>query len=299
MKKMILILLLGAFFYPAFSQNSTELIDENKLWTTLNIGCMPNWYTSSYYKFEGDTLINDTAYSKVWQSNIESQVSWYIRGFIRADDQQRVYFRNHAGHEGMIYDFDVNVGDIIVIDNPSHYTIVHTVVLEIDSVLLEPGGIMRKRIKLAADEFGIDEYWIEGVGSSAGVLMSGFHVIMLTGGQWYSLCHWYNDELIYTNPLYSFCFETTVGTEEFSEKNNMVQVIPSPVSDRSEILISIDEPGVYNLEICDMYGKRIMNNMVQAESKISIQRSDFQPGMYLVVLMKENKLIARSKFLVI
>jgi len=299
MKKMILILLLGTFFYPAFSQYNTELIDENKLWTTINASCMPGWHTSEYHKFEGDTLINDTTYTIVWQSNIESQESWYIKGFIREDNQQRYYFRNNTGYEGMIYDFDVNVGDIIAIDNPFHYTIVNTEVLEIDSVMLEPGGVIRKRIKLAADEFGIDEYWIKGVGSSAGVLMSGFHVIMLTGGQWYALCHWENNDLIYTNPLYSFCFETTVGTEEFSEKDNEVQVIPSPVTESSDLKISIDDQGVYNLEIYDMYGKRIMNNMVQAESKISIQRSDFQPGMYVVVLIKENKLIARSKYLVL
>ncbi len=202
-------------------------------------------------------------------------------------------------NEGLLYKFNVALGDTLIIVNEV-FTI-PSIVADIDSLFIISINEKVKRIRLVDlnNPPIFEEYWLEGIGSSAGLLLSGFHAQPLTGAMYSSLCHWKDNSFVYSNPAFSFCYHTTVGTEESSEKNNMLQVIPSPVSDRSDIKITLDASGIYNLEIYDMYGKRIMNNRVQAESKISIHRSDFHPGMYIIVLMKDNKFIARTKFQVL
>lgn len=297
MKRLILIVLISIISVPLFSQESLNLINEDKLWSTINQACMPGWYISAYHKVEGDTLINDTLYTKLWKCDVESMLSWYIKGFVRSEENAKYYFRSINGHEGLVYDFDVEVGEFLTIDNPFHYTSIDTEVLEIDSVLLVPGGEKRKRIKLAADQYGIDEYWIEGVGSNAGIIWSGFHILSLTGGQYYALCHWENNELMQTNPSYNFCFENTIGVDENSQQKPKIRLFPSPLVDQSSLRIENSQHASIEVEISNVYG-RIVKYYRISNDEVILQRNDFVPGIYIINVSENRKKIEQLKFLV-
>ncbi len=82
-------------------------------------------------------------------------------------------------------------------------------VVDIDSVFIEPANQYRKRIKLSGPNPYpyYEEYWIEGMGSTAGLIHSGCQMGSYTGSAMYTLlCYYESDELIYDNPDYPVCF---------------------------------------------------------------------------------------------
>jgi hypothetical protein len=105
--KILLSFFLGSFLLTTFGQPVKSIVDENRLWSTLEIHCLPNGnnYSTYYIKFEEDTLIDGLSYKRMWHCNEESQLNWMLYGFIREDENKRIYIRPPGYIEGMIYDF--------------------------------------------------------------------------------------------------------------------------------------------------------------------------------------------------
>ena len=306
MKKLIFIIFAFTSINSTFSQFNTEIIDTEKLWSTLGSFDPlpgPSYKITYYHKFIGDTVINQIDYNKVWKSVDENHLYWNNIGFIRSDDNSDIFFRNHMGVEGLMYKFDVIQGDTFTINNTYLYGWTFTVeVIEIDSVLVSPLGQYLKRIKLKdADEpFSFEEYWIEGIGSLAGILYSGFHVHPLTGGASYNLlCQWKNDTLTYSNPGYPYCFNTTVSVSELPEEIPILSVYPVPLTSQSYISLNPNNINNGILEIRDIFGNLLKKVSIAQNNKILIDRRNFKPGIYIITLFDGEKLISRKKLLVI
>ena len=300
MKKLTLILILSAFSFTGFSQYNSELIDTTKMWSTLDYwSWMPSMHFTRYNKFSGDTLINQTGYTRVWEATDEGYSNWELKGFIREDTNSNIYLRTLYNQEGLIYKFNVNPGDNLSINNP-FYVMCSTTVLDVDSVFLELSNEWRKRITLApVDPYGNEEYWIEGIGSLAGILHSSYHSLPLTGAGYDLLCYWENESLIYTNPDYNFCYSSTVSISESSEDNSIISVYPSPLTSQSYVSLNSEDIKNGILEIRDIYGNLIKRTPIIPRNKILLERDQFKSGIYIITLFEGEKLIARKKFLVI
>lgn len=262
----------------------------------------PNWYKDSYYiKFSGDTSINQMNYIKMWECDDEFGYDWYLKGYGRSDSNGDIYFRSTSGWEGLAYRFDVNVGDTFTIANPFHPDEFTVEVLEIDTVIVEPASSNRKRIKISTYDstfWGGEEYWIEGIGSLAGIINSGFHVYLLTGAEFTALCYWKNNNLIYSNPAWNSCYYTWVGTPELAIKPAEIIIQPNPLVTKSHITLKGFHEDNYLLEITDMFGKRIKQYLIQQDEEISLHRGIFSSGLYMVTLFDGKKIIARKKLLI-
>ncbi len=98
-------------------------------------------------------------------------MKWGYYGFIREDENQRVYLKPPGYFEGMIYDFSVSVGDTIkALNIYLNSDTLNFVVTQVDSVLLLID--YRKRIKLYEYINQKEEVWVEGLGSYFGILNS-------------------------------------------------------------------------------------------------------------------------------
>ncbi len=53
---------------------------------------------------------------------------WELYGYIREEDN-KYYQRNLVGEEGLVYDFNVNVGDTLELNNPMGFTSLEVVVI--------------------------------------------------------------------------------------------------------------------------------------------------------------------------
>jgi len=301
MKKLTSILILCAFFFTAFSQFNPEIIDTAKIWSSLEYTNFPPWYKKTYYhKFMNDTIINQMNYHKVWESEDENHLYWTHIGYIRSDENNNIFFMNQGNMEGLIYKFDVIQGDTFTMNNPFIYSYEFTVeVIETDSVFISPLGQYLKRIKLTDPNapYAFEEFWVEGIGSLAGILWSGMHIHPLTGGLYDLLCQWQNDNLTYSNPDFLFCYNTNVSTSELLGEKPVLSVYPVPLTSQS--FISLNSKDINNgiLEIRDIFGNLMNKIPIVTNNKILLDRKQFKPGIYIIALFDGEKLITRKKLL--
>jgi hypothetical protein len=300
MKKFIITSVLLGFIIQANSQYNTQLIDSTKIWSTLDYwSWMPSMHITYYHKFCGDSIIGQYQYIKILESLDELHLNWYYKGLIRSDSNGYIYMRNNNDIEGLCYRFDVNAGDLIEFTNPFSYNICATEVISVDTVLVEPGNQLRKRITLAPmNQWANEEYWVEGIGSLAGILNSGFHVLPITGGGNDLLCQWDDDELLYSSPDYDFCYSTTVSVSDNMGQKINISVCPNPMTNQSVLSFEGITGSNFKLEITDMCGKLLQQYEVSQSTRININTSILKSGSYLLILKEGNNIITRNKLIV-
>ena len=296
MKKAALIFVLAGFFFSANAQDDLQIVDPGKMWSYLDHINFPPWYNKTYYhKFMNDTIIDQLNYLKVWQSEDEDYQFWEPHGFIRSGENGDVYYLDKFFNGGLIYRFDVQVGDTFSIYNL--YWDFQAEVLSVDSVLISPSNEYRKRIIIGDYNYPSlpEETWIEGLGSMAGVLNSGLQVHPLTGGWYDMLCEWQDGTEVFSNPDFPFCFKTTVSTPENPEKEPLLSIFPNPLVGNSVIKIN-KQLNDGRIVITDMFGKTVKEIPTSNKEIIQIQRGSFSPGFYIVSLFEHDNLIHKEKF---
>ena len=207
MKKILLTIVLLIGFNQLFAQNYTPLIDSTKMWSGMHTSYPQGIQVTTYTKFCGDTTINRMEYFKVWETYDTLFQNWELIGTIREDiENKKVYFRDTLGSEGILYDFNMNIGDTVNVVNYFYqswgYPIFYFKCVNIDSVFINNSY---RNSYILNPLFREDktrnnyETWIEGIGSDFGVLASSFSQIY--GNTWGFLCYYENAELIYDTPL--------------------------------------------------------------------------------------------------
>lgn len=217
MKKLLIILVFTELSVSVFSQTQFQLPIESGTWKVEYVFCTmketipgnEDWrktYSRNYnYFFSiGDSIINDTSYFVI-VSSLEG-----IIGAVRQDSLQ-IFYRPlndlEFSEEVMLYDFSVTDHFSI---KTAHGTIETFNVLSIDTIEIE--GVKRKRIKFD-DNSGhyIGKYWIEGIGSTGGILKPFYPTPIPTcsdccGIEENLVCLNDNDEgLLYLNDNYFDC----------------------------------------------------------------------------------------------
>lgn len=203
------ILILVSFL--TFGQNPYQISDSTKEWNTVTYG-IGSWTIvycggTKTNKFQGEVIFNNTTFFKVYEAQDSLQQDWDQVGYLREDTMtKKIYFSEWDPEEiGLIYDFDLVIGDSVVIDN--YYARFEDVLLICDSIdSLNINGSLKKRLFLSSPGFGESDIWIEGIGSKFGLLYSGINGAGIGGGGMDLLCCSKNDTVIYQDSIYNSCF---------------------------------------------------------------------------------------------
>ena len=264
-----------AFLY-VFGQNYFPIVQENKEWNVMyvifpGIGWDTVYWTNTY-RFEGDTIINDTNYLKVYKSEEDIPLNWTFEGCIREDQGKKVFFRKWD-NDYLIYDFGVAVGDTIEIYHNNYPESVRVEL--IDSIGID--GTIRKQILLKYLMYNsVYETWKEGIGSNRGILESG--TAGYAGGWRWFLCISHNGQLIYMNPNYNTCYLISTGIEELQAKE--IEIYPNPSSGKFTLRIP-DQIKVNSATIYDFQGQMVDSFDY---GKTELDLSGLSAGIYLLRL---------------
>ena len=182
-------------------------------WNVVYIGVTPNYpndYHTEIQSIRDDINLDGVDYKLVWKEDVYD--SKRIAGAVREEDK-RVYFRRkieqNYQEEVLLYDFNLTVGDTVTVNWMGQ----QLMVLEESEV--EVDGTMRRQLGLGRYSVGyppteVDEYWIEGVGSTFGFLNSGSEGM---GGAFiYLLCYHENGNLVWDNEAFDDCVMNSDGT---------------------------------------------------------------------------------------
>ena len=171
--------------------------------------------------FEGDTIIDNKRYTKVYQqycySETECEDNFYYYAAVREDTiGMKIYglfpcadspYTNCS--EKLLADFDVEVGDRIMVYSQWFTSQLPAIVESVDFV--EINGEYRKRINIKDEyQFFPDsprDIWIEGIGSVIyGLFFPNPEVVIDAEDPPAFLCLHIDDFLIYQNPFYNTCY---------------------------------------------------------------------------------------------
>ena len=207
MKKILSILALLAFALDGVAQTPYfPLIQEGwdrQQWNVVYMGSMnyPNDYFTVEQSLQGIQIYNGLDYQIVY---VKTASETTIPGIVR-EENKRVYFRSNGtggnyGEEVLLYDFNLTVGDTVTVGTTGEALVV------LEESETEVDGIMRRQLGLASysgDAKEVEEYWIEGVGSTYGFLNSGYEG--WTGSFVHLLCYHEDDNLLWQNEDFSTC----------------------------------------------------------------------------------------------
>ena len=265
------------------------------------------WHDEYSFHMDGtDTLINGHLYKNIFitthhlpGTEHDSVYTNYLGGMREANKQ--VFFISEYlaldTIERMVYDFNpVDVGDTIYTQILTHDLLqfIPHVVTGTDSILVD--GQYHRRIHLRDENSFFTEYWIEGVGSSMGLVYASYW--LLTDNSYDLNCHYLDEEVVFSNeaPTYNFCtsplpeIECTTTASESPEDDRELILYPNPASDK--IFIRSERT----------IGKAILYTS-QGEKILSCSNTHILPvetlrgGVYFVQLSDvDGRLISIEKF---
>lgn len=261
----------------------------------------------NYYALCGDTVLNDNLYSQVVSMQLDSngqvESTTYLGG-LRSNGQQVRYFSDYESTEFLLYDFSLNPGNSITLYIPD---LLDTLTRTVDSVKTEViAGVARKKIYFKSNTAGFEpEFWMEGIGSSYGLLGRGLDPIPDNVHTLWC----YRHESDYLNlssetcelPELTGCSIT--NSTKFTSKGTPLKltVSPNPTSSRLKFFINKNEElHQCNLKIYAANGKILkvldpvgLETPLPSDVKLS-------PGFYIAVLgnKETDRVMAHTTFIV-
>jgi hypothetical protein len=254
------------------------------------------WQNESYWKTyvlftDGDTLVNGYTYTKLLEKRLI--YPWHFQGIhhstpsfseiyagcFRNDElnKQAFFIRPNDSIEILWYDFNMEIGDTIV-----NYGIFSKVILDIDSVMLD--GIYRKRLVIDSCSWPEPNYYIEGLGSTYGLISQGFcsfeageelHCVSVQGN------------IIYHNSFDSTCAIINSVQNSFPLSAS-TKVYPNPTRNSISIVFESNQGQDHTLSIYDVFGKKVYEKE-QYLNREPISIIGFQKGLYFFKLENESK----------
>ncbi len=150
-------------------------------------------------------------------------------------------------------------------------------------------------INLCSPQSYIIEKWIEGIGSTEGVVYSGYSLI--TGSDFMLLCFYENDTLSYIDSSYNECYYNTYGVIENISVNSPFIIYPNPATQTINISFNNQQNMPFTFELYNYYGEIICKK--QIINSTSFDLSNISNGIYFYII-KDNKnfIIHRNKLII-
>jgi hypothetical protein len=284
---LVAVILVFLFIRFAFGQ---VIVSEANRWNVLNAG-YPGYLGTETYKIEGDSSCNGHIYKIIWLTYDSVDASWIYQGLLR-EEGNKVYYvplYTSTGEEGLLYDFGLTTGDTCEVVNMfCGDETVEIIITNIDTV--EYFGVERKRWHLKED-FSMQEYWIEGIGSILGPLHTKYYMCIVCPS-WDLLCFHHNDTLFFRMPGADRCFMTNVGIREKNTVDH-IRIFPNPAHDRVIIESTLGDIG--KIEVFDMLGRKVIEKYPgKNNNHTALELDRVARGIYRCQVITGNRMITRA-----
>lgn len=282
MKGIYLNILIIFFAISINAQTYFPFATENKIWGEITF--LWTSVSTTYYKLQGDTIINNKSYKVIYSSR-DSLMQYWTKdnSFIRVDSIKKVY-QYDSEAEKLIYDFSLQLGDSIEVGSQGFYAKVDST----DSILIN--GQYRKRIIF---DPWFNEFWIEGIGSSSSPF-NPFVNKFVSDISFELLCVKDNDTLLYQNPIHDNCYWGFIdGVHEIdNQKDYKIIIYPMPIH-TSATIINENTSKPWTAKIINNLGQVIANYFVRDNSFI-FSTEDINPGLYFLIVISDNRIITNK-----
>lgn len=264
-----------------------DFVSPNKQWNVRlsSVG----GFSTEVFKIDGDSTIDTLSYSKIWVS-YDSLATWCFQGLLR-EKSNIVYYLPPDLDEGILYDFNLEVGDSAFVHNIfCGNEPIPIQIIKIDTV--DYFGMTRKRWQLDDSGTG-DEYWVEGIGSMNGPLYTKYSYCIVCPG-WELLCYHYEGLLQYIMPGEADCY-VGVGIDEHGA--GKISVNPNPVKRGELVKIELDFQ-IKSINVYSSSGKLVKEISSIHENNFKLETGAFSSGVYLIRIETEENQIFPTKIVI-
>ncbi|MCL2706492.1 MAG: T9SS type A sorting domain-containing protein [Spirochaetaceae bacterium] len=259
------------------------------------------------YSTAGDTLINGAIWTKIVLTSSSTILhhkgaTAYQGAYIETD--KIIRFCTPDGIITTLYDFNLQVGDTVKFlhfedaNNPIYFPQdTCLIVKQIDYILIQSHYrkcIIFKPI-LTGDMRCLEEKWIEGIGSTHGVLfpLNIRPLIEEINEKEDLTCFFNNNELMWQNSLYNRCELIKINDLTVIDQ---IEIFPNPASHFFNIKTPDEfENFLPTIELWDMIGNMVLilsYNLFEKNHQIDI--SQIRSGIYLLVIYIDDKRITKK-----
>lgn len=278
------------------------LLDSDKLWyitswmACFELFCDVTSSQSNLYKIGCDTNINNVEYYQLLKSRDTSSAFTKINTFLHEDTaEKKVYILDTDVNSSkkLMYDFSLEKNDTAVITNSMNCERT----MNVDSVdSININGEYRKRLYFTSNG-GPPETWIEGIGSSFGVIYAGVNDRCIIDGGYELSCVFQNDSLLY-KATSGNCYQESTGFKEETVKSNFSTIKPNPVTGTSQLFIRGEASTRYFIKIINILGEEQVSYTLNGQTTITINNSEYNPGIYIYMVFKDKRLMCKNKFII-
>jgi len=283
--KRLLAHLLFLIAFPVFS-HSQALPKSHSSWEGMTYGLEgPTGYRNVLC---GDTTINNLEYTKFWSLQGEQLV---YRAAVRTAGPRSYFVKPGESVERLLYDYTLQQGQSITLQLAE---LEGEVDLKVASVAVIGQGDSTRKVINFVPVLGIQETWVEGVGSLFGPLKRGF--IALDA---YSElhCQKIGEEVVYRTgasdgcPFTYNCQLTSVASPPLAEE---VQVFPTVSGGRFQLLNTSNS----RLSACliDQMGRRLETIGPLGAGQYTLDFGAYPAGIYYLQLVQWDKKLYLQHF---
>ncbi len=288
-------------FNLAFSQNTyLPLVESGKNWNVMDELNFGSKHTSTYL-IDGTTEIDSIIYHNLYVTYEEFPVSWDHYGYIRENTDKKIYFSLYDDNnpflvdEKLIYDFDVEVNDLIYLFNLQQgwwSEELEFTVVDIDSIEVQQE--FRRRIKYERTWVGWAEnpYWVEGIGSLEGLLTSGYLGI---DNDYVLLCTKQDESLVYQNENYGTCYLNTVSYLEYEDQ--AFDVFPVPTNNPVYFKSLGEGNSNIQIDIFSSLGEIVISVSFSSAQQFKIGMKGQPEGIYFYTIRNDYSILQQGKLI--
>ncbi len=245
------------------------------------------------YQIDGDTIINNKTYKKLYQYAESTTPRLYA--FYREDTiLKKVYRLNYSDfdvNEILIFDFSLSVGQTFFYDSYSIVldSISNKIILNSRN---DPESVFLSIKNPNIFYFNNGIIWIEGIGSP-GAILSPFGTICYSCQDNNLLCHFDSsgnlDYHLKTQYEINNCYGPNINDISQINDNN-INIYPNPSNNG---IFNISGANLIGYQIFDMHGQLV--KMQSKQSRIIIlDISNFTNGLYIIKLESNNNSIYKK-----
>jgi hypothetical protein len=261
------------------------MLQSNQTWEVTIYGFIVQ---NVHHTLGNPTTINGQEYTPIIYTNVSFPGEPFVVAHLREDvAEERVYIYEN-GTEYLLYDFNVEAGDVISIlslGNLVDISIIDVTVVEID-------GVSRKKISYMQGAWYEGDY-TEGIGSRYGLI--DFANSQASDYAPWLTCYYENGELIWDNSMDKFSCNSVLSIEE--SEMALLEVYPNPTDEALFISFSENISDQINLQVFDTAGKLILEKREPAANVIRLDVSTLSTGNYTLKATSEQVSIKPISFL--
>lgn len=238
MKKVTLLLIFSLIFDFGKAQINFPFPTDSVEWTYYDSWVMGIPDVQHNFKYNGDTIINNISYSKLYLNSTDGTSNKYVAAIRNDSTNISFIIKADSLHEKLFYNFNLKIGDTLSsytnATSNTYYEIVDLIDNTIDS-----NGENRRTY-----HFNDGFTWIEGIGNTHSLLNPNHRTFQIPVRNDLKCFH-QNDTLVYLNPIFDDCFYDNTGIDESTKTN--VNINPNPITKTS--VLKIENTTYQNLKI--------------------------------------------------